>query len=428
MERSLINKIKYHTRNFVLRLLSLPTTTLAIIRFKISFLKHRDDPDIGIGLVVDELNSGGLESIVMNLYKGYRKKGLASYVIIAGSNISQYIDGLEDDPRQFQILHANKAKLLNYCRIHKIYTLHYHFSTFAMRTVHFLGIKTLYTIHNTYVWFTPHMWRHLKRSLKVCDFLIAVSDFAREFFIKKTGIKKVLTISNGIDIEQVKNNLKSASAANQNRKFYDLKPTDHVVAMVSSFSEQKYHLSLIGAIEELFKEKKCDPKNTKILMCGPILDKKIYRKITKTVKNSPYSKNFIIGKPINPTEIGAFLKNVPDLVVAPSLYEGGVPPLLIIEALICNTPVIMTDLDISNGPFANYIQTVPVACSDLSSLNIKSIRKIVYSKKSPNLKELSEKINKVIHNPKQYAPNIPASLLALLDTETMVKEYLKLIK
>lgn len=427
MKKRLINKVKYHTRNFIIESISIPFTIVAMVRFKISFLRHHNDPDSGVGLVVDDLNSGGLENIVMNLYKGYRKEGVASYVIIANRNVSRYIDGLEDDPRQFQILYANRARLLNYCRIHKIYTLHYHFSTFAMRTIHFLGIKTLYTIHNTYVWFTPRMWCHLKRSLKGCDFLIAVSDFAREFFIKKTGIKKVLTISNGIDIEQVKNNLKSASA-NQNRKLYGFKPTDHVIAMVSSFSEQKYHLSLIGAVEKLFEEKKCDPKNTKILMCGPILDKKIYRKITKTVKNSPYSKNFIIGKPINPTEIGAFLKNVPDLVVAPSLYEGGVPPLLIIEALICNVPVIMTDLDISNGPFANYIQTVPVACSDLSSLNIKGIRKIVYSKKSPNLKELSEKINEVIHNPKQYAPNTPASLLALLDTETMAKEYLKLIK
>lgn len=422
----MLNKIKYHTRNAIILCLSLPSTIVAMVRFKISFLKHRNDPNTGIGLIVDDLNSGGLENIVMNLYKGYRENGRPSYVIISNNNVSRYIDALEDDPRQFQILYTNRARLLNYCRVNKIYTLHYHFSTFSMKLAHFLGIKTIYTIHNTYVWFTPRMWRKLKRSLKKCDHLVAVSDFAKDFFAQKTGFKNISTITNGVDIKQIQSNLQNTDN-DQNRKAYKFSPNDHVIAMVSSFSEQKYHLSLIGAMEKLFQENSCDPKNTKVLMCGPVLDKKIFKKVNQAVKKSPFSKNFIIGEPIKPTEIGTFLKNVPNLIVAPSLYEGGVPPLLIVEALICNVPVIMTDLGISGGPFAKYIQTVPTACPNLSALDIKGIRKIVYSKKSSNINELSNKINEVIDNPKQYAPDLPSSLLSALDTSTMVKNYLKLI-
>ena len=423
----MINKCKYYLRNFIIATLSAPSTIVAIIRFKCSHFKHRHEKNDGIGLVVDELNAGGLENIVMNLYKGYRKENYRSFVIIVNNKVSRYIDALEDDPRQFQILYSNKARLLNYCRAHRIYTLHYHFSTFGMRMAHFLGIKTIYTIHNTYVWFTPRMWRHLKKSLKRCDYLVAVSNFARDFFIQKTGFINTITINNGINVSQIQKNLQQFNEA-QSRKTYHLSPKDRVIAMICSFSEQKYHMSLIGAMEKNFQDGTCDPKNTKIIMCGPVLDKKLFKKIKKTIKNSAFTKNFIIESPIKPTEIGSFLKNVPDVIVLPSLYEGGVPPLLIIEALICNKPVIMTDLGISKGMFNKYIQTVPVAYPDLSSLEVKTIRKIVYSKKFPTILDLSKKISEVINNPNQYTPNLPDKLLDSLDTNTMTKNYLKLLK
>ena len=422
----MLNKIKYHTRNFIIAALSLPSTIIAMIRFRISFIKHRKEKSNGIGLVVDELNSGGLENIVMNLYKGYRQNGYRSFIIIVNNKVSRYIDSLEDDPRQFQILYSNKARLLNYCRIHKIYALHYHFSTFGMRTAHRLGIKTIYTIHNTYVWFTPRMWSHLKKSLKECNHIVAVSDFAKDFFIQKTGFKNVTTINNGIDTEQIKQNLQDEGGLH-NRKLYNFAPKDKIIAMVCSFSEQKYHLSLIGAMEKAFYDGACNPKNTKVIMCGPVIDKKIFSRVKGAIKKSNYSKNFLIGDPIKPTEISAFLKNIPDLVILPSLYEGGVPPLLIIEALICNVPVIMTDLDISNGPFAKYIQTVPVACPDLSTLDIKGIRKIVYSKNSPNQSMLAQKISEILMNTSKYRPNLPDAALHTLSTQTMTKKYLKLI-
>jgi|GEM_PF-1618837 len=423
----MLNKIKYHTRNLIIAILSIPSTVIAIIRFKVSFRKHKNDSDTSIGLLVDELNSGGLENIVMGLYKGYRSNSINSYILITNNKISNYIDELEDDPRQFQILYSNKARLLNYCRINKIYTIHYHFSTFAMRLVHSLGIKTIYTVHNTYVWFTPKMWRNLKRNLKKCDHIVAVSDFAKEFFEKKTNFNNIITINNGVDIAQLKKNLNN-NKNEQTKALYNIKPDTKVIAMVSSFSEQKYHLSLIGAMETAFKKNLCDHEKTMIIMCGPIIDKIIFKKVRQAIKKSPYSKNFIVEKPINPPEIGAFLQNVPDIVVLPSLYEGGVPPLLIIEALICNKPVIMTDLNISDSPFAKYIQVVPQACNDLSTLDVKGIRKIVYSKKSSNCNALAVTISKVINDSKKYAPNLPSNILSDLDVHTMTKKYLSLIR
>ena len=423
----MINKIKYYTRNFIIYVLTLPSVIIAIIRFKLSYIKHKNDPDVGVGLLLDDLNVGGLENIVMSLYKGYRQNKNNSYLIIVNNNVSNYIKSLEDDPRQFQILFCSRARLLNYCRVHKIYTMHYHFSTFSLRLLSFLGVKTIYTIHNTYVWFTPRMWRRLKRSLKKCTYIVAVSDFAKNYFEEKTKITRTITINNGIDINGIQQSMSSSHDMTYFYKECGFKKTDKIVAMLSSFSEQKYHLSLIGAMEKAFEKHLCDPKTTKILMCGPILDKKIYSATKRAIKKSPYSDNFILHEPIDSKDIGAFLQNIPNLIVLPSLYEGGVPPLIITESLICNKPVVMTDLDISNGPFAEYIQTVPRAYENLTDLDDKKISKIVYSKNSQNQEALALKISEVLSNLKEYIPNIPESKLHLLDTETMVKKYLELI-
>ena len=117
------------------------------------------------------------------------------------------------------------------------------------------------------------------------------------------------------------------------------------------------------------------------MFCGPKTDKKLFKQIKKIISKSIAKDVISFKEGVSPKRIGNFLRHVPNIVVLPSLYEGGVPPLVVIESIVCGTPVIMTDLGISKTAFGKrFIQTIPPAVEDLSILTPSNIRKIVLSK------------------------------------------------
>ena len=56
--------------------------------------------------------------------------------------------------------------------------------------------KNYYIIHNTYIWYTNEEWKKLKIKLKFSNGIIAVSEWCKDYFIKKTGYKNVKLILN----------------------------------------------------------------------------------------------------------------------------------------------------------------------------------------------------------------------------------------
>lgn len=415
----ILRKIK-HTAKKVLRI---PRLLVAVAQLLMSRVFADRSRPKAVGLLVDSFNRGGLEQVVLNLYKGYREHGIPSYILSVTNQVSDMIQDIEDDPRHLRILHWNLIDLVDFCRKNNIRTLHYHYSIYHMPIMRLLGIKTIYTIHNTYVWFSPGAWKKTKLYLFFCSHIVAVSDFARDYFIEKTGIRRVVTVLNGIDIDHFTNDMKR-HAKTITRKTLGLGESDIVFVNVASFNEQKYQLSLVGAMEKIIKQR----KDIKLVLVGPVGDEKLFKYITKVIQKSPARKYIQLHDPLSQPELASFLKTVPNAFILPSIYEAGVP-LVVSEALLCGLPVAMTDLHAKSYPFSQFITTIQPPYESLAQLSIKDVTRMVRRKNSVNQADIIRKMLQVADNLESLKPRIGKDeALRELGIERMTKAYIDLIE
>ena len=146
--------------------------------------------------------------------------------------------------------------------------------------------KNYYIIHNTYIWYTNEEWKKLKIKLKFSNGIIAVSEWCKDYFIKKTGYKNVKLILNGIDF----NNLDNGNQTSITRKSLKIKDNELICLTVGGYTPGKHQMEIIGIAEEVIKYN----KNIKFITAGPILDEKLYKKFVNEVNRSSAKNNIII--------------------------------------------------------------------------------------------------------------------------------------
>lgn len=385
----------------------------------INILKRKEYKNVC--LVVNDLGEGGLEQVVMDLYKGYRKRGIEAYVVCVNENVSEYVSQLEDDPRHFRMIRRSTLAFLKFCRKNRIGIIHYHYSTFKMPFMRMLGVKLIYTIHNTYVWLSKKQWLKLWINLQFCNEIVAVSDFVKQYFEEKTGMRRVKTIINGVDLEKFGRVEKETAL---NRKSLGLLESDVVLLMAASFTDQKYQMALVGAMEEVRKVR----PEVKIFMCGPVLNKRLFRAVKREIRERNLGDMIILGEKIERTEMGAFLKTVPDAVILTSLYEGGVPPLSVVEALSLGVPAIMTDLNLNQTVFGDYVVGVKPVFDNLAKIGLKEVEKQIYKVEAKNKADLVEKILAVEKLTDENRVKLPKKVLNEIDLERSVEKYVELVK
>lgn len=391
-----------------------------ILGLRIDKILHRNDYK-NVGLVVDQLNKGGMERIVIDLYKKYRENNIKSYIIIAGKEASEYLSEIEDDPRHFRLMYWNKRNLIKFCKKNKIKTLHYHFSTFGMRSAFLAGIKNIYTFHNTYVWLGRRAWLSLKINLCFCHEKVAVSNFVKKYVTEKANIKNVRVIPNGVDLEgwlmedEEKNNRRA-----RGRLKYGIKEDEYLFLNLASFTEQKYQIATLGAFKDVFKKN----KKAKIIFCGAPIDKKIFNRLTKearTEKDSILVVDGVFGEDVKDLVCSA------DCVIMTSIYEGGVPPLSILESIASGKEVIMTDLGLSGSEFEKFINIIPPIIDDISQLNVKEIKKMVFAKRPQRYSYISKTMEKVMCGNGKKLPEISKEDISLMSVDRMAKQYIEIL-
>lgn len=419
--RRFAGRVVRKLKHIVHKILVIPRLLVAIIRLLFSRIGTAKQP-AAVGLVVDSFGRGGLEQVVLNLYRGYREAGHPAYIISVTNQVSDMIQEIEDDPRHLRILHWSLVDLINFCRKNNVRTLHYHYSIFHLPIMRMLGIRTIYTIHNTYVWFSKAAWAKTAFYLRFCTHIVAVSEFARDYFVEKSGIRRVVTILNGIDIKHFLADHNHARTVT--RKSLGFSEKDKIFVNVASFNEQKYQLSLVGALEKIIK----DRNDIKVVLVGPVGDKKLFKHILKTIEKSPAKSSIRVLDPLSQSELVKFLRTVPDAFILPSIYEAGVP-LVVSEAILCGLPVVMTDLHTHTYPLADQITTIAPPYESLVDLTIDDVVKMVRKKNSRNQKDIIEKTLYVADNLESLKPKVNQDRVAQqLSVERMTKEYVSLIE
>jgi len=385
---------------------------------KLNILRPIRRENSGVGLVVGSFDKGGLEQVVLNLYKGYRKMGHKAYIIVQGNHVGDFAKQLEY-PNHLRIINNNPNELMKFCYENNIRILHYHYNTYMMRLCKFLNFKLFYTIHNTYLWFNDSEWKSYSELLKYCDKIIAVSDWAKAFFMEKSKLQNVMAIYNGIDINKFRSNY----PVNYKREQFGLNNDDIVFVNVASINEAKHQMALVGVMEKIIKTR----RDIKILLVGNILNHNYYEEIKSGIEASEAKENVKFVKYIPQDSMGCFLRAIPDAFVLPSLYECGVP-LSVIEGLICGLPVVMTDLGVSNNEIMKgSIFPVTTAYDNIYEVSMQEILELAKRKDTKNIDQLAEKIVFVADNRKEIKTNMDTRKFEIYNLEDMIERYVEVL-
>ena len=374
-----------------------------------------------IGLVVTSFDKGGLEQVVLNLYKQYKKAGYRAYILVQENNVGELAEYL-DDPRDLFIFNNNWRLLLKFCLDKNVWYLHYHYNVYGLKYMKKLGIETIYTIHNVYTWLNDKELNERFNLIQQVDHCVAVSSFVKNYFCTRTQWtpSNVKVIINGIDFSELDGNKCSL-----NEQQFGINSLDILFVNIASFHRVKHQAVLIGAMKEVIKHR----DDVKILLVGNIGDEAYYKEIQKRIDDNNLSKYIIHIPYINRKEIGDFLKNIADVMILPSLQEGCSNAVL--EALYCGLPMILSKVgnaeDIKNLAAVKIVDT---AYNDILDLSFEEIDTLSKDEKTKNVSCLADTILETANNIDQFKKEgVEKAVNAEIFTASMMaKQYLELIQ
>ncbi|MDE7423389.1 MAG: glycosyltransferase family 1 protein [Lachnospiraceae bacterium] len=274
--------------------------------------------------VVGKMHYGGMETLIMNIYRNINREKVQFDFLVHYSEKGEY----DDEIRQLggKIYIMPRTKISNYFKYKKalkyffakhneFIVVHSHLHNLAfmhLSIARHYGMATIEHFHNNSVDrnFKGIIGYYCSRlGIKYADYLFACSDGAAKFFLQGKYKKLPYTIiKNGIETEKFSYNEKIRK---QMREQYHCN-NQFVVLHVGRFWEQKNHKFLLEIFKEILKQN----TNSKLFLIGigPLEDE-----IKKKVKNLDIEKNVcFLGVKDNVNE----WMQMADCFLFPSLYEG----------------------------------------------------------------------------------------------------------
>ena len=375
-----------------------------------------------VGLVVTSFERGGLEQIVLYLYHGYKKAGFKTYLLCQKDLLGSMAQQIE--PEELLVFHDSEEELISILRERQITTLHYHYNIFGLDKMYDLGVKTLYTVHNTYNWLNDREIQARAKFLKRADYVVPVSEAVEHYFQARTGniCENVHTIYNGISFDEL--SIRELPE-NITRKALGIREDDITMAFIASFYYSKGQAGMIGAMEKIIEKN----PHVKLLLVGNVGSEEYYEHFKKHLDKSPARDHIIQVDYFEHKYMGEFLRQTADIFILPTMQEGCSNAIL--EAIYCDKPMIVTD--VGNAQQAKREAcciVVPTPYPDIVTLKSEELKAISALKNMPNQDAVVEAVLEV-------AANLPAykEKAKLTDEQKrqfseaqMVESYVELIR
>jgi glycosyltransferase involved in cell wall biosynthesis len=367
-----------------------------------------------IGLIVESLDSGGLEQVVVNLHKGLSSEGFRSIIIVSGSQLGPV--AAQVDPSNVVVCGGKKWKLFFWLLALRIGTAHFHYSAFGLKICKILGIRTVYTIHGCYTWLDDHAFK--ARSSVICRFdqVVAVSRSVRDYFVARhTSELDVKVIGNGIDVQ----NWKSIKL--------DAQKAGKTFLSLASVQPLKNQMACVFALEQVL----AFMPDTKLFIMGKVLDRRYLDSIQYEVQSRKLRSSVIFGELVGQQEIQTFLDLHEPCLLLPSLQEGSSNVLL--EFACVDLPIIATEVGSATEVAEIYqkVCLIPAPIVDLTKFNLATLEKTENYSSDPLIlstaQHLAKAMKAVPKNP--LLTNYSTSNSAVREAasmERMTKAYLEI--
>lgn len=374
-----------------------------------------------IGIVVTTFEKGGLEQVVLNLYKGYKKNGYNVYMLCQKNILGVMAEQIESD--ELLVFDDSPRLFMSFLQEYHITLLHYHYNIFGLEQAKKAGVHSIYTMHNTYTWKSDEEIKSYSTVLNKMDAVVPVSNLVKNYYLARTNAKEdnLQVIYNGIDFGELGN---TELPDYLSRKALGLSEEDVVIAFVASFYPVKYQIGMIGVMEELIKSY---PK-AKLLFVGNC-ENAYHEQFMKEYNDSPAKESMIHVPYFEHRYMGEFLRRIVDIFTLPTLQEGCSNAVL--EAIYCDRPMVLTN--VGNAKDVEYLKSCVVvdpAYEDITKTSNEQILRISAKKDSANKKKLVDAYSKVIADLDSYKANacLTTEEKEKFETRYMVKQYLDIIE
>lgn len=292
-------------------------------------------PDPHIGLVIPAFASGGLELVVLDLYRLLNSRGFRATIFVETVRAAKLpADVPETD---LVVLEKSEEKFFGEVARRKIRAFHFHYSTFAMTKVKAAGFRTMYTLHNVYAWLDEADFKAHAEAVLTSDVIVAVSQYAADYFVRRAQCApaRVRAIPNGVDIDAAR------KIAAKSKRQLDLDEGIFLFAQFSSLYRVKHHAVLIAAAERLAGKY----KDFQLGFFGAKGDKNYFAEMKEMWGNSSAKSHVKYYGEVTNRDAIAILKGAVDCALLISLQEGCGNAAL--EAAALDVPLIMTDTGIA---------------------------------------------------------------------------------
>lgn len=303
-------------------------------KFKLQKIKVFKNNKPTIAFQLNEMDKGGLEEVVLQLATSKDIREKYNTVIISEYTNKGY---LADVARKFGVpvysFFKNTKNIPILIKTLNIKIVHFNYNISGIEEYKNYAVKTLYTIHNNYIWLNKEDVALRSKFYQYVDKFIAVSSQVKEYFCEKFNIDKsrVLVIPNGIQFVETDNLVpfsKTEVGFNKN---------DFVLINVASFNPNKYHFTQLKVLAEITKKY----KNVKLLLIGNIHDQLYYQKIKEMIAELDIDNNVKILDFVPKMDIYKYLK-MADCFIMTSLTEGF--SIAMSEAMMLGKPMVLTDV------------------------------------------------------------------------------------
>ncbi len=339
----------------------------------------KDDKKINLLIEVDSFDKGGLQKVILDhalfldkekfnpVIVNINKAGHMSKIALAKGIKTYNLAGL-----------FNKAK--KYSKIIKKENINLscsHFSNFGYKILKNNKIPNITFIHNVYAFLDNSALQKFKENDLYVDLYISVSKNATIYANKILGIpnKKIITISNGLNIDEHLQREKNINKINRND--FGLAKNDYIFLNVASYNLHKGHYLMADAMKNILKKR----KNIKILCIGNIINPNHIEEFQNYLNKEGLNKHIIM--PGYFSNIESFY-NITDAFLLPSFIEGW--SIAMNEAMFYRKPMILTDTGGSSEVIENNDIGIIIKneYGNITDFNSQILDDIAYNKKNYN--------------------------------------------
>lgn len=280
--------------------------------------------------VVSNLNCGGLENMIMNLYRNIDREKIEFDFFCFSSIEGKFEQEIQKMGGKIYKVPTNKNKIIyfnNFLKNNKYDVVHSHVM-FYSGIVNFIaklkGVKIRITHSHSASDFKKESFFR-KTYMSISRFLINTFSNVKLSCGEKAGKylygnkTKFTILNNGIDLDKFFNVTEEDVIQLKNE--LNIKKDELIIGHVGSFLEVKNHEFFIGMAKELINKK----EKFKIVLVGT---GRLFKDIKKLIEEEQLQEYFVL--PGIRKDIPVFMKMF-DIFMMPSLYEGF--PLAVVEAL-----------------------------------------------------------------------------------------------